>query len=165
MGGERYWFDDTGAETALATFEDRGWRVTVGATALVTRALTVDGGFHKESGPGASSRTWDGSVRWTPSPRWSLSAFGSTLRRPLEFRFDESQVDAVGADAAFRISERLQVAGGLAQYFEDRERPDAGAFDWNQLRVHARVTWVFGSDPDRLRLPPAIRGVPRRVSR
>jgi hypothetical protein len=74
-------------------------------------------------------------------------------------------VDAVGIDAAFRASERLQIALTGAQYFEERRRPDAGAFDWNQFRLYARVTWVFGSDADRLRLPPAIRGAGRRVAR
>jgi hypothetical protein len=74
-------------------------------------------------------------------------------------------VDAVGIDAVFRASERLQLDLMGAQYFEERRRPDAGAFDWNQFRLHARVTWVFGSDADRLRLPPAIRGAGRRAAR
>jgi hypothetical protein len=163
--GERYWFDDSGAETALASFADRGWRGSLSATARLSPTVTLDGGFHQESGPGGSSRTWDGRVTWLPAPALTLSGFGSTFTRPLELRFDDAQVDAVGIDAAFRASERLQVALTGAQYFEQRRRPDAGAFDWNQFRLHARVTWVFGSDADRLRLPPAIRGAGRRVAR
>jgi len=163
--GERYWFDGSGAETALASFEDRGWRASLSATAQVSRTLALDFGYRAESGPGAASRTWDGRVTWLPAPTLTLSAFGSTFTRPLELRFDDAQVNAVGIDAAFRATERLQFALTGAQYFEERRRPDAGAFDWNQLRLHARVTWVFGSDADRLRLPPAIRGAPRRVAR
>jgi hypothetical protein len=163
--GERYWFDDSGAETALASFADRGWRNSLSVTARLSPTLTLDGGYHRESGPGASSRTWDGRISWLPAPTLTLSAFGSTLTRPLELRFDDAQVDAVGIDAAFRASERLQIALTGAQYFEERQRPDAGAFDWSQFRVHARVTWVFGSGADRLRLPPAIRGAGRRVAR
>jgi hypothetical protein len=83
----------------------------------------------------------------------------------LELRFDDAQVDGVGIDAAFRASERLQLALTGTQYFEDRRRPDSAAFDWNQFRLYARVTWVFGTDADRLRLPPAIRGSGRRTAR
>jgi hypothetical protein len=163
--GERYWFDDSGAETALATFEDRGWRGSLAVTALVSPTLTLDGGYHAESGPGAHSRTWDARVTWLPVPSLTLSAFGSTFIRPLELRFNDAQVDAIGVDAALRPSDRLELALSGAQYFEDRQRPDAGAFDWNQFRLQARITWVFGSDADRLRLPPAIRGATRRVAR
>jgi hypothetical protein len=163
--GQRYWFDESGAETALASFEDRGWRASLSGTALVSRTLTLEGGYRAEFGPGAASRTWEGLVTWLPVPSLTLSAFGSSFSRPLEFRFSEAQVDAVGVDATFRASDRLVVALAGAKYFEDRRRPDAGAFDWNQFRVQARITWVFGSDADKLRLPPAIRGAGRRVAR
>lgn len=165
VSGERYWFDASGAETALATFEDRGWRFSLGATALLSQALTVDGGYHSEFGPGASSQTWDGRVTWLPVPSVSLALFGSTLTRPLEFRFDEAQVDAFGLDAEFRASDRLRLALSGSQYFEDRRRTDARAFDWNQLRIQARATWLFGSDADLARLPRAIRRAGRRPAR
>ena len=164
-GGERYWFDDTGAETGLATFEEDGWRLSLSGTVLATPTLTLDAGYHEEFGPGASSQSWDARATWLPTPAISLAAFGSTMVRPLELRFDEAHVDAVGAEAAYRVSPRLELALAGAQYFEDRRRPDAGAFDWDQFRLQARVTWIFGSDPDRLRLPPAIRGAHRRAGR
>jgi len=157
-GGERYWFDDTGAETGLASFEEDGWRVSFSATAVPVPTVIVDGAFHEEFGPGASSRTWDARVSWQPRADLRLAAFGSTLMRPLELRFDEAHVDALGADAEYRVSERLRIAISGATYFEDRRRPDPGAFDWNQFRFQTRVTWLLGTDPDRLRLPPAIRG-------
>jgi hypothetical protein len=91
-----------------------------------------------------------------PVPSVSLALFGSSLTRPLEFRFDEAQVDAVGLDAELRASQRLRLGLSGSQYFEDRRRPDARAFDWNQFRLQARVTWLFGSDADQARLPPAI---------
>jgi hypothetical protein len=165
VSGERYWFDDSGAETALARFEDDGWRFSLAATASLDSALTIDGGYHAEVGPGANSRTWDGRVTWVPVAAVSVSLFGSTLTRPLEFRFDEAQVDAVGVDAEFRPSETLRLALSGSQYFEDRRRPDARAFDWNQFRVQARVTWLFGSDADQVRLPRALRGAGRRPGR
>jgi len=162
---ERYWFAETGAETALASFEDRGWRTSLSATAQASSRVTLEAGYHAEFGPGASSRTWDARATWLPTPNLTLALFGSTFTRPLELRFDDAQVDAVGVDAALRASERVQLALNAAQYFEDRRRPDAGAFDWNQFRLQARITWLFGSDADRIRLPPAIRGAGRRVAR
>jgi hypothetical protein len=164
-GGERYWYAESEAETALASFEDRGWRTWASATAVVSGALTLDGGYRAEFGPGASSRTWDGRVTWIPTTRLTLAAFGSTFTRPLELRFDDAKVWAAGIDAECRASDQLQLAVTAAQYFEERRRPDAAAFDWNQFRLHARVTWVFGSDADHLRLPPAIRGARPRVAR
>jgi hypothetical protein len=161
--GEHYWFDDTGAETGLAEFEHDGWRTSFSATAVPTASVILEGAFHEEFGPGASSRTWDARVSWQPRPELGLALFGSTLMRPLELRFDEAHVDAIGLDAYYRVSDRLRLALSGAQYFEDRRRPDPGAFDWNQFRVQARVTWLLGTDPDQLRLPPAIRG-PRRAA-
>ena len=163
--GERYWYAASEAATALASYEDRGWRNSLSATALVSRTFTLDAGYHAEFGAGASSRTWDARVTWLPVSSLTLAAFASTFTRPLELRFDQAQVDAVGIDAAYRASDRLNLSLSGAQYFEDRQRPDAGAFDWNQFRLQARITWVFGSDADRLRLPPAIRGAGRRVAR
>jgi hypothetical protein len=100
-----------------------------------------------------------------PRSSLTLAAFGSTFTRPLELSLDDAKVWAGGVFAGLSASDRLQLAITAAQYFEDRRRPDAGAFDWNQFRLHARVTWVFGSDADHLRLPPAIRGSRRRVAR
>jgi hypothetical protein len=163
--GERFWFDDTGAETALAEFVDHGWRASLSATALVSRTLTLDAGYHADFGPGAQSTTWDAQATWLPSPKLTLSLFGSTFTRPLELRFNDAQVDAVGLEAGFHPSDRLELGLTGAQYFEDHRRPDAAAFDWNQFRLQARITWIFGSNADRLMLPPAIRGAGRRVGR
>jgi hypothetical protein len=44
---------------------------------------------------------------------------------------------------------------------EDRQRPDAGSLDWNQTRLNARVTLVFGSGADQVRLPRALRKRPQ----
>ncbi len=163
--GERYWYTESFAETGLVTVEDRGWRSSISATVSASPTLTLDAGYRAEFGAGASSRTWDAQVTWRPVSRFSLSAFGSTLARPLELRFDEAQVDAIGLDASFGASDRLQMSLSAAQYFEARRRADAGAFDWNQFRLQGRISWIFGTDADRLRLPPAIRGARRRAGR
>ena len=94
-------------------------------------------------------------------PSLTLTAYGSTLDRPLEFRFEETGVDVFGLDAEWR-AERAGSAGlGGAHYAEDRRRPDASGFDWNQTRLNARVTLLFGSGADHAPLPRALRTRPR----
>jgi hypothetical protein len=154
-GGERYWFDGTGAETALNAFEDRGWRLSLSATATPAARLALEGSYTREFGPGASLESWEGRATWRPGPSLALSASGSTLLRPLELRFDEARVESMGVGADWQASERLQLSLSGAQYFQDHRRPDPGAFDWNQFRAQARIAWLLGSDADRWRLPPA----------
>ena len=77
--------------------------------------------------------------------------------RPLEFRWDESKVFWYGLAAVVRPSDRIQMTFNVTDTHEDRERPDAAAIDWNQLRASARITLLFGSGADHFRLPPAVR--------
>ena len=162
---ERYAFSNTETETPLVDVDDDGWRVGVGVAYRPVAALRLDAGYREEYGPGASSNGFDGSVAWLPTPTLSLTGYGSTLDRPLEFRFDEASVDVVGLDAEWRPGSRLRLAVGGARYWETRDRPDAAAFDWNQTRLQARVTLFFRSDADALRLPAALRTRPRAGAR
>jgi hypothetical protein len=91
----------------------------------------------------------------------SLTAYGSSLERPLELRFDEASVDALGLDAEWSPAAQLRIALGVAHYGEDRRRPDAAALDWSQTRLHARVTVLLRSETDAVPLPPALRTRPR----
>jgi hypothetical protein len=84
----------------------------------------------------------------------------ATLERPLEFRFDQSSLRLYGAAALYRPSPRLSFQLDASRHVEDRERPDAASFDWNQVRVHARVVLLFGSGADVANLPPAVRRMP-----
>jgi hypothetical protein len=60
-------------------------------------------------------------------------------------------------DVEFRPNSRWRLGIQATRYDETRERPDAGALDWDQFRVAARLTWLFGSNADRLPLPRAVR--------
>jgi hypothetical protein len=162
---ERYAFSETETETPLAPVDDDGWRLGVGITYRPTSAWSLDGGYHEEYGPGASSHGFEGSVSFLPVARLSLTAYGSTLERPLEFRFQEASVDGFGLDAEWSPTDQLRVALGVAHYAEDRNRPDAAALDWDQTRLHARVTLLLRSDTDAVPLPPALRVRPRAGSR
>jgi len=129
----------------------------LGVTFTIAPGWSADADLHAEFGPGASSRQVEGAVTYSPSPPVSLSARVASLRRPLEFRYDDAAVTMFAIDASFPLGGRFRVGIGAAQFSEERRRPDAAAFDWNQTRLYARVTALFGSSADRLPLPPARR--------
>ena len=162
---ERYAFSETETETPLVAVDDDGWRLGVGITYSPDPAWTLDAGYREEYGPGASSNGFEGAVTFVPRSTLSLTAYGSTLDRPLEFRFEEASVDALGLDAEWSPTSRLRIGVGAVRYDEVRERPDAAAFDWDQTRLHARVTLLLRSDTDAVPLPPALRVRPRAGSR
>ena len=155
---ERFGYSDTETDTPLVQADDDGWRLGIGVTYTPVPAWRMDAGYREEYGPGATSDGFEGSVTWLPSPVLSLTAYGSTLDRPLEFRFEDASVEVIGFEVDWRPVERFSFGVGAAHYAEERERPDAAAFDWNQARLHARATIFLRSDADALRLPPAMRG-------
>jgi len=155
LRGERYEFDDAEAETPLVTVESEGWRASGGASYRLTPAWLMDLGYHKQFGPGAASEGWDGAVTFTPTARVTLTAHGNSLDRPLEYRYDESRLVTLGLEGEFAASDNLRIALTATRYDEDRERPDAASFEWDQLRLGARVVLLFSSGADRAALPPA----------
>jgi hypothetical protein len=163
--GERYSYSDTETETPLVDVDDDGWRLGVGASYSLGQAWRFDAGYREEYGPGASSHGFDAFVTWLPTTVLSINGYGSTVDRPLEFRFNEASVDMLGLEAGWSPSSQLRLAVGGAQYWESRDRPDAAAFDWDQTRLHARVTLLLRSQTDGFQLPPALRTRPRAGSR
>ncbi len=158
--GESYTFDNAEVSTPLVQYETSGWRFSWGATYTPSSAWTLDGGYHSEFGPGASSRGFEGALTFTPGERLTLGLHAATLDRPLEFRFDQSSLQLYGAQVLYRPSPRTSFQLDASRYAEDRKRPDAAAFDWNQVRVNARVVLLFGSDADFANLPAAVRRMP-----
>lgn len=153
---ERYRFDDAEAATPLFDAEESGWRWEVGGTVTPVPGWILDGGYRREFGPGASAVGMAGSLTYGPSRRLTLRLLGSTVDRPLEFRFNDAVVRAYGLDAQAEVSPRMRVGLTAHRYEETHRRPDAAAFDWNQLRVGARVVVLFGAGADTRGLPPAI---------
>ncbi|HEV2751714.1 MAG TPA: hypothetical protein VGV12_14425 [Gemmatimonadales bacterium] len=162
--GEHYSYANSETATPLVSVESSGWRFSWGATYTLTKAWAVDGGYHAEFGPGASSRGFEGGVTYA-ARNLSITAHGATLDRPLEFRFDEASLNLFGLTADYRPMSRLRVQLDATRYAEDRKRPDAGAFSWDQLRVSSRVVLFFGGgSADGGGLPPAVRAMPERGS-
>ncbi len=155
--GERYVFDDTETSTPLVDVEDRGWRASVGASWEPSTRWSVTAGHDAEFGPGSASRGFDATIHWMPIDQLTLGAHAATLRRPLEFRFSDATLAVYGASAEWQPGDRWRVGLSATRVTEQRDRPDAGAIDWDQLRVAARVTLFHGTDADRAPLPRAVR--------
>ena len=158
--GQAYRYDPTGASAPLTSFETSGWRMSWDGSYAVLPKWTVDAGYHAEFGPGASSRGFTGGVTFAPAERLSLSAHAGTLDRPLEFRLDDASVWMLGAAVDFRPSGRWNLQADATRYAESRARPDAAGFDWNQLRLSARVVLFFGSEIRAPGMSPAVQAMP-----
>lgn len=157
---ERYQYDPSETSTPLFGVTRDGWRWEVGGTATPAPGWSLDAAYHRELGPGAAAVGLDGNVSYRPSPRLTLSVMGSTFDRPLEFRFNDAVLHAFGLDAQLEPSQRVRLGLTATRYAESHHRPDAAAFDWNQVRVSARVVVLFGNGADLRGLPPSIRMLP-----
>lgn len=157
--GESYQFEDAEVNTPLVQIEDAGWRVSGGATYQISNAWQAQLGYENEFGVGASSSGWDGSVTFAPTSDYSIMVYGNSLSRPLEYRWDQSIVYVYGMQASVVARDNVSVAFTLARYDENRERPDAASFEWDQFRFGAKVVMTFSS-ADRLPLPKAITNRP-----
>jgi hypothetical protein len=155
--GERYWFEDAEVFTPGVSVEDRGWRFESGATWSPAAQWVLDGSYQAEFGPGASSRGFTGRLTWLATPQLNVSAHGARLQRPLELRFNDAELTTLGVDAEYRPNSRWRIGVQATRYDETRDRPDAAAIDWDQLRLSGRISLLFGTNADRVRLPPAVR--------
>lgn len=155
--GERFQFEDTEALTPITDVEDRGWRIKGGAGWAPDSHWHLEAGYHEEFGPGASSRGIDLRATWLPSSALWFTAHGARMKRPLELRYSDADLTVIGVDAEYRPNPRWRLGVQAARWQEERDRPDASALDWNQVRLAARVTLLFGTSADRLPLPRAVR--------
>lgn len=159
---ERYRYEEAATETPLFATKRDGWRGELGATVTPLAHWTVDAGYQREYGPGASVSGTAATVTYEPTRRVRAILLASAADRPLEFRFNDAVVRVYGLDAQYMASERLRVSATVQRYQEDHRRPDAGAFDWRQFRAGVRFSFAFGSADEvaGLTLPPAIRMLP-----
>jgi hypothetical protein len=159
--GELYEFEDAEAATPLVAAEDDGWRWSADGTWRAARAWSVGAGLHQEHGPGASSLGYQARVAVDAARGLTVAALGSWLERPLEFRYSDAEVASFGLEADWRPTPRLRFTAKLRRFDEARNRPDAAAFEWDQLRVGLGATLLFDSVPG-LSIPPAVWRIPER---
>jgi hypothetical protein len=160
--GEAYQYDDNTLPSPLVTVENSGWRSRLGAS-YNYRQFNLGLGYSADFGPGASSSGWDAQFGYHPSGPWQFTANGGRFVRPLEYRFDESKVKFIGIDAAYRLAQRFQFRVRADYYDEDRDRPDAAAFTWNQTRLSADLTFYLSSKVTASPLPPGRMPANRRA--
>lgn len=153
---EQYRYESADVSTGLVPqLEDRGWRVRLGANATLSERWIVDANYGIERGPGASARSVDASVSYTPGERVSIDVYAGTLSRPLELRYYDATSRWIGGRAQVQMGEQRRVWADIAAVGDDRERPDASASSLDQLRMRAGVSLALGSGADRTPLPPA----------
>ena len=151
--GEVYQYDDNRLSSPLVTIETSGWRSRLGAS-YTYRQFNLGMGYSADFGPGSSSSGWDAQFGYHPAERWQFTLNGGRFVRPLEYRFDESKVKFVGVDASYRIPQHVQFRVRADYYDENRDRPDAAAFTWDQTRLSADVTFYLSSKVKATPLPP-----------
>lgn len=161
---EWYEFESSGAETALGSAAETGTLWAVGATITALPRWTFDAGWMYDKNFGAAAAGGDVSVGWTPLDALVLRLYGAYSQRPLVYRYDDSYVTWAGLDVSVRAAPQILVGGSVVYVNEDRLRPDAAAFDWNQARISAFVTYVLSAGgADRLAVPDAVKRMPSGV--
>lgn len=158
--GEYYHYDNTNTTTALVSTRDDGYRTNVGASYLRLKDWAFDVSYDRDIGPGASSQGVSGTVTYRPVDALLVSLNGGHMQRPLEFRFDDSRLWSYGVRLDYQAAPGLRLTADALGYSEERQRPDAGQFSFNQLSVNLGATLVFGSGSDSRRLHPAILRIP-----
>jgi hypothetical protein len=153
---ERYRYESAEISTGLVPqLEDGGWRARLGANAELSEQLAFTGNFGIERGPGASARSADASLAYTPGERFSIDVYAGTLSRPLELRYYDATSRWIGGRAQVQMGDHRRVWADIAAIGDDRDRPDASASSLDQLRMRVGVSLAFGSGADRVPLPPA----------
>ena len=161
---EWYEYEDTGAETALGSAAPTGTLWAAGATVTALPRWTFDAGWMYDKNFGAAAAGGDVSVGWNPFDALVLRLYGAYSQRPLVYRYDDAYVGWAGLDVSMRATQQILVGASVVYVNDDQVRPDAAAFDWNQARISAWVTYVFSAGgADRLAVPDAVKRMPSSV--
>lgn len=158
---EQFAYDETEASAPLTPIETDGWRYGLGVTYRHSPSLNATVDYQAGLGPGAQTLTVDAGVNWRPMERLRLRASGAYVERVLELRSSDATLWQLGVDADATLRPGLRAFGGAWYLTEERDRPDAAAFDWNQVRFHLGLRVGVGSAADRPSLPPAILRMPQ----
>jgi hypothetical protein len=151
---EWYRYDDAGVSVPDIPLLDHGWRWALEGTWTPVPRWSAEIDTHGELQPGASSSGVDGRVTWRARPMLDLSLNGGNLQEPLELRFQNANLDYVGAAASYRLGDQWRFNVNVDRYWGAQNRADAGSFDLNQWRLSAGASLTLRSSADRW-LPPA----------
>ena len=113
---ERYRYEDAEVATPLFDAKRDGWRWELGTTVRPFPGWILDGGYRRDFGPGAAAAGVAGSVTYATSRRLAVTLLGSTVDRPLEFRYNDATVRAYGIDAQLEPSPRVRMGLTATRY-------------------------------------------------
>ena len=157
--GERWDYHDTGATTPFVSVEESGWRWSVGGRWVPSAPYEARASLWREFGPGAASLGYEGAATFRMRKSISMTAAFSWMRRPLELRFDEAKVASSLARLTWTPRSRFRASADIQWIDEERERPDAAAFDWSHWQAALATTFEFDSGTG-AEIPPAILRIP-----
>jgi len=157
--GEAYKYEDTEAESPNARIENDGYRATLGAAYKRLSGFTFRADYLIDKGPGSRSTGFDVMATWRPFETLHITGDLQQLVRPLEYRWDNSEVWSYGLRADYLTIRGMRLNGEVRYYDEARRRPDAAAFSWNHVRLSLGAMINFGS-PTAGTLHPAILRIP-----
>lgn len=139
-------YPDTGADLALAPFNDTGWNVGTSLSREFGPAWRFQGWYEADIGFGAARSQGGGRVERTLPGDAFLAVTATAFQQAYEFRVRSGTVVGFGMDAGAPLGERARIAGGLDAYIHSGAVADV---DWSQLRGSLRLEWTVGSEPGR----------------
>lgn len=140
-------YDETGMENGTGSFRTDGWGAGANASWSPRDLWRVEGGYRVELGFGAARSEGElGLQRRLPDDRGHLAVRGVAFQRLYEFRLDHGAVLGLGAEGAWRLTDRSRLTGNLTAY-RHVDRGDGDGLDWTQLRAGFRLSWTVGAEP------------------
>ena len=157
--GEAYKYEDTEAESPSVKVENDGYRATLGAAYKRLEGWMFRADYYIDKGPGSRSTGFNALASWRLMQPLQVTGDVQQLIRPLEFRFDDAELWSYGLRFDYETISGLRLNAGLRYYDEKRNRPDAAAFSWNNIRLNLGAMVNFGSRIAGT-LHPAILSIP-----
>jgi hypothetical protein len=117
-----------GAGAGITAARDDGWGLGVGGSWAPAEAWRGEAALRIEAGAGAARRDAHAAVTRRFGDAGSITVVG------------------LGAEAAFRLTDRSAVRGGFAAYQHLEAGPAPGP-DWTQRRASLRIEWTVGAEP------------------
>lgn len=142
-GGAYRDYQETGGGADFPGLREDGWRA-FGQADWARDDWFAGGVYRAEAGPGAARFGGDARLGRRFGPGRYVALRGSSTQTFGEFRLGEQRVSGAAAEVAWRFGE-LSLSGGAGLYrltFQER----VGSPDWTQARLHAGLSYGFGTD-------------------
>lgn len=142
-GGAYRDYEETGGGADFPGLREDGWRA-FGRADWARDTWFAAAAYRAEAGPGAARFGGDARAGRRFGRGRTVSVRGSSTHTFGEFRLGEQRMAGAVAEAAWRFG-ALSLTAGAGLYrltFQDR----AGSPDWTQARLHAGLSYRFGTE-------------------